>query len=1048
MADHLLSALHALYHHEDNRVKDEADRWLEQWQQTVEAWSISDAVLHDTNSILEAQYFCAQTLRTKVQRDFDELPDHAIDGLRDSLLTLLIKYSKGAPPVRTQLCLALAAMSVHVPAHRWGSGGVITWLANKLNSVPADTALPCLLELLTVLPQEANSTKIAVRPERRRQHAQELKLSLGQAFEVLSSCLSQPGSRIREQVLEAFGSWLRLSGGTGLPLDGAALSQHPLVTAALEGLKSSEMFHAAVDAVCELVWVTVDPESGALQPSMMPLIQVVVPAVMGLRPRFSVASRRLQAEHDGKEQDTSDEFDDDEDTAKGMARLFAEVGEAYIMLVASAVPETRLPVEAMLEVAGYPDFTICSISFNFWSKLARQLRPTAFSPSRSSSMMVPVQDMASNIESAPAGEDLPMDVSQAELSRRREFFQPAFEKLITLIRGRVRYPEAWGSWSKEAHHEFKRQRHDIADTLDDAAGVVGFGRCLQLLLEPLHQLSAAVSAGAPFDWRSAEAALFCVRSVSRHATEPGDASMLAVLRALPDLPAREGQLQQTVCYVVGQYSNWLSNTIRSGLADVQLLQRLLQALVQALEVPASTPAAAHALSDLSARCGEHLGSCMDALLELYNSSLQAGVGLQLGLQAPQQLRVLVEEDVQQIMEAVCVAACKCLPPDRLPTAAASFLQPVLTLLLQAVSQLPEAGVVAPATSLDPSQGALPPAPPQLSRQFPFLAPLVDRLTTVIQNMNNQEIVADMLGRSWPTLQVVIQRCRSDNTIMEHACRALRYGIKGSGKRCAALVGTLLEVLPALFRQTHHSAFLYIVSELVKTFGDEPAHDAAMGQIVQGLLAEACSGLTRLPDLEQNPELVDDTFLLAKRVLSYCPRILLIAGPALQALLDSALLGVLVQHREACTSVLAFITQLLEPRTLQRSGPDAPSVLQAAFLPRAAMLMRLLLAGIVGMLPTSRLPDVAAALAAVLLALGQQGLSLMAEQLALLPDSTVAQNDKSQLLGAAAATSQGNGVRGLEAAVDEFGDLCRRTKRVRQAAQAALIPAELAQQVMA
>lgn len=35
----------------------------------------------------------------------------------------------------------------------------------------------------------------------------------------------------------------------------------------------------------------------------------------------------------------ADEFDDDEDTAKGMARLFAEVGEAYIHLVATAVPE-------------------------------------------------------------------------------------------------------------------------------------------------------------------------------------------------------------------------------------------------------------------------------------------------------------------------------------------------------------------------------------------------------------------------------------------------------------------------------------------------------------------------------------------------------------------------------------------------------------------------------------------------------------------------------------------------------------------------------------
>ncbi|GFH21693.1 predicted protein, partial [Haematococcus lacustris] len=89
----LLAALHALYHHEDASVKDQANKWLEQWQQSVAAWSISDAVLHDTASSVEAQYFCAQTLRTKVQRDFEELPLDSVPGLRESLVSLLLKHA-------------------------------------------------------------------------------------------------------------------------------------------------------------------------------------------------------------------------------------------------------------------------------------------------------------------------------------------------------------------------------------------------------------------------------------------------------------------------------------------------------------------------------------------------------------------------------------------------------------------------------------------------------------------------------------------------------------------------------------------------------------------------------------------------------------------------------------------------------------------------------------------------------------------------------------------------------------------------------------------
>ena len=69
------------------------------------------------------------------------------------LLLPTCQLHRGAPPVRTQLCLALASLSVHVPAQRWGEGGVVRWFGSKLQPVPMEMALPCLLELLTVLPQ-------------------------------------------------------------------------------------------------------------------------------------------------------------------------------------------------------------------------------------------------------------------------------------------------------------------------------------------------------------------------------------------------------------------------------------------------------------------------------------------------------------------------------------------------------------------------------------------------------------------------------------------------------------------------------------------------------------------------------------------------------------------------------------------------------------------------------------------------------------------------------------------------------------------------------
>ncbi len=71
----LLDAVQALYYHPDDAVKKQAGAWLEQWQRSLDAWSTADAVLHDASSSVEAQYFCATTLRTKV-RPRCRLPDH------------------------------------------------------------------------------------------------------------------------------------------------------------------------------------------------------------------------------------------------------------------------------------------------------------------------------------------------------------------------------------------------------------------------------------------------------------------------------------------------------------------------------------------------------------------------------------------------------------------------------------------------------------------------------------------------------------------------------------------------------------------------------------------------------------------------------------------------------------------------------------------------------------------------------------------------------------------------------------------------------------
>lgn len=79
----------------------------------------------------------------------------------------------------------------------------------------------------------------------------------------------------------------------------------------------------------------------------------------------------------------------------------------------------------------------------------------------------------------------------------------------------TRLPEGFQRMRSSEKADWRRYRHTWSDVLVDAAAAVGEQRALQLLLQPLAELSQASSQGREFDWRMAELALHCIRYVSQ-----------------------------------------------------------------------------------------------------------------------------------------------------------------------------------------------------------------------------------------------------------------------------------------------------------------------------------------------------------------------------------------------------------------------------------------------------------------------------------------------------------------------------------------------------
>jgi len=476
--------------------------------------------------------FSAQTLRQKAQRDLEELPAGYWAQLRDSLVGLLVgevRQHPGRQDVATQLCLAFSAVSAHIPIKEWGGApSLVAWLQQAFAQEPPEVALACLLQMLAIIAEECGSFKPAIRPARRRDYQLELSGCTAEAIALLATCLpTAQTDAAKQQLFQAFSAWLALSNGLGL--DPATLSSHPLVLASVQALNSDDedVFEAAVDCVVELIRYSVADPEGGVQQQHMGLVQLLVTSSMVLRQKF------VQAAAAAKETEALDE----DGMAKGMARLFTEVGEAYVQVIATGDAGVLEPVQALLDVAAHPDDAICQMSYNFWHSL--------------SMVLIHGPDAGEDEDEGPGARHKPLPPE--EMERRRALFEPAFVQLVTLIMGRVKYPadraDSYPTWSKTEEKDFKRaryvpkcrgrggggaspgtdslrslrrlcspplpSRYAVADTLLDAGKVIGGDRMLQLLSQPLQALSSATASGQPFDWIVAEAAFYCMRSISK-----------------------------------------------------------------------------------------------------------------------------------------------------------------------------------------------------------------------------------------------------------------------------------------------------------------------------------------------------------------------------------------------------------------------------------------------------------------------------------------------------------------------------------------------------
>ncbi|XP_064490151.1 transportin-3-like [Ornithodoros turicata] len=341
----VIHAINALYKDPDTSGKERASVWLGELQKSVYAWKIADELLHK-HMDLESCYFAAQTMRTKIQYYFHELPVESHTSLRDSLMEHLSKVNEDtAPVIVTQLSLAMADLALQMATWK-------TPVVDLISRFGSSTVhLPVLLEVLTVLPEEVNSRSMRLGANRRNEVIESFTQVSLQVIHLLDACI-QPGatdSRRATRVFRCLGSWFSV---------GALPSEEPMlhkllghVIASLTDPSSSSTVHdTATDCICNALMLIGD----TAKPNV--LAQVLIHGVYSLVDAYHMSVAQ-----------------EDQDRSVNYCRIFTELAESLLDDIVRS-PGQGLgdfrTLDLLLMCVGHYEYEVAEITFNFWYRMS------------------------------------------------------------------------------------------------------------------------------------------------------------------------------------------------------------------------------------------------------------------------------------------------------------------------------------------------------------------------------------------------------------------------------------------------------------------------------------------------------------------------------------------------------------------------------------------------------------------------------------------------------------------------------------------------------
>lgn len=707
----------------------------------------------------------------------------------------------------------------------------------------------------------------------------------------------------------------------------------PLLNIIFSALDNDRSFEAATDCLVQIFKETREVDE------YLPTIQVLLPRVIALQPRIYQAAQQEDAE-----------------LYKGITRIFAEAGEAWVVLIAREPTVFRPLVESVLECAARDlDRDAIALTFIFWYELKLYLILERYIEAR-----MQFVDVYSKL----------VDVMMKQL----EFPTPDDPNSLDLFDG-----------DREAEEKFREFRHHMGDVLKDCCEIMGVTECLSKVLVCIKtwmgSYATQASANSVPHWQQLEAPLFSMRAMGRMVDKDEDIILPQIIPLIVQIPSHE-KLRFATIMVLGRYTEWTSN--HPELLEIQFTYIVSSFGTDSKEI---VRAAAMAMKFLCSDCKHLLGGQVVQLQHFYEQTLDQLPG------------VSQDELTEGVASVVAVQ-----PPAQIYDLLKLYCDPLMKrLIAKANLAVDEEGKLAVAGMYLSSRMI----PMLINLDHLGLITFFVQLVTPYVEPGNENPAVKYCQEIFPVLSTVLESFIDFNPICERICRTWRYMVISYRTAMAPLLPQMANKLANGFATSKQGCFLWVTSAILREFSEDREHvDEHTTEAIYAFFeAQATNMLRMMNDLPPKdlPDVIEDFYRLLIDALLYYPH-KLIGSDLFNPIFQAAIAALALEQRDPLSAALHYIRDVVgyggDNPPSSGNSPNPPEIKQIVLelvISNGENLVKSIMAGMMITFPNDCFSDGSGVLLGLFELLPQQTTTWVDKTVRMLPAGTVTVTEIDRLL---------------------------------------------------